>query len=49
GSAFVNEKKELEYNVKLDLVSYAAIFDVPSPVYWLPCWHVTEDGARGEH
>jgi hypothetical protein len=49
GSAFVNEKKELEYNVKLDPVSYSAIFDVPCPLYWLPCWHVTEDGARGEH
>ena len=49
GSAFVNEKNELEYNVKLDPVSYSAIFDVPCPLYWLPCWHVTEDGARGEH
>jgi len=30
----------LEYNVALDPVSYAAIFDLPCPVYWLPCFEV---------
>jgi len=30
----------LEYNVNLDPVSYAAIFDLPCPVYWLPCFEV---------
>ncbi|MEX1140637.1 MAG: hypothetical protein WEF53_14960 [Bacteroidota bacterium] len=46
----MNEQNELEYNVKLDPVSYAAIFDAPCPVYWLPCWHVTEDGNKaGKH
>ncbi len=27
-----------EYNVELDPASYAAIFAVPCPVYWLPCF-----------
>lgn len=30
----------LEYNVGLDPVSYAAIFELPCPVYWLPCFEV---------
>jgi hypothetical protein len=42
GSAHVGEKSELEYNVNLDPVSYSAIFDVPCPLYWIPCWHTTE-------
>jgi hypothetical protein len=35
----------LEYNVGLDPVSYAAIFSLPCPVYWLPCFEV----APGEN
>jgi hypothetical protein len=30
----------LEYNVALDPVSYAMIFDLPCPVYWMPCFEV---------
>jgi hypothetical protein len=30
----------LEYNVSLDPASYAAIFNLPCPVYWLPCFEV---------
>jgi hypothetical protein len=30
----------LEYNVELDPVSYAAIFELPCPVYWMPCFEV---------
>jgi hypothetical protein len=30
----------LEYNVNLDPVSYAAIFELPCPLYWLPCFEV---------
>jgi hypothetical protein len=32
-----------EYNVRLDEAGYAAIFDLPCPVYWLPCF---EDNNR---
>ncbi|MGQ9880080.1 MAG: nucleoside hydrolase [Armatimonadota bacterium] len=28
----------LEYNVTLDPVAYRAVFDLPCPVYWLPCF-----------
>lgn len=34
------QASRLEYNVNLDPVSYAAIFDLPCPVYWLPCFEV---------
>lgn len=34
----------LEYNVGLDPVSYAAIFDLPCPLYWLPCFEVAPGG-----
>ncbi len=37
---------KLEYNVTLDKVAYAAVFDLPCPVYWLPCFEGTEsDGG----
>jgi hypothetical protein len=43
------EKKpsaSLEYNVTLDKVAYASMFDLPCPVYWLPCFEGTEsDGG----
>ncbi len=37
--------RRLEYNVALDPASYAGIFDIPCPVYWMPCHEV----APGEH
>lgn len=30
----------LEYNVSLDPVSYATLFDLPCPLYWMPCFEV---------
>ncbi len=27
-----------EFNVELNPASYAAIFDIPCPIYWLPCY-----------
>ena len=43
----------LEYNVALDPASYAAVFDLPCPVYWLPCFEVAPGGgvrfAEGEY
>jgi hypothetical protein len=32
--------RQLEWNVTLDPASYAALFDAPCPVYWLPCFEV---------
>jgi hypothetical protein len=43
---------KLEYNVSLDRAAYAAIFEMPCPVYWMPCfeqmadpWKVREFGT----
>jgi hypothetical protein len=29
---------QLEYNVSLAPLSYAALFDLPCPIYWMPCF-----------
>jgi hypothetical protein len=37
---------KLEYNVTLDKIAYAAVFDLPCSVYWMPCFEGTEsDGG----
>ncbi|MEN8227712.1 MAG: nucleoside hydrolase [Bacteroidota bacterium] len=38
GIGLNNKGEEYDYNVKLDPSSYAAIFDAPCPVYWLPVY-----------
>lgn len=35
---------KLEYNVTLDRFAYEAVFDLPCPVYWMPCFE-TLDGS----
>lgn len=49
GSAHDNPSKpgQLEFNVKLDPAAYAAMFDLPCPLYWFPCWHTTEQRQSG--
>jgi len=52
GSAHDNPANpgQLEFNVRLDPAAYAAMFDLPCPLYWFPCWHTTEmrqSGASG--
>ncbi|MHC4425243.1 MAG: hypothetical protein ACYSYV_04000 [Planctomycetota bacterium] len=42
GSPDKNLASKLEYNVTLDKSSYAAIFDLPCPVYWMPCFEEIE-------
>jgi len=39
---------KLEYNVTLDKPAYEAIFDLPCPVYWMPCFESLDrrDSAR---
>jgi hypothetical protein len=41
GSALKQNKDKLEYNVGLNPAAYAAIFDAPCPVYWMPCFTST--------
>ena len=38
GSPLKEKTAEIEYNVQRNPASYAAIFDLPCPVYWMPCW-----------
>ncbi len=49
GSAHDNPAKpeQLEFNVRLDPAAYAALFDLPCPLNWFPCWHVTEQRQCG--
>lgn len=39
---------KLEYNVTLDKPAYEAIFDLPCPVYWMPCFETLDrnDSSR---
>lgn len=50
GSAHDNPARpeQLEFNVRLDPAAYAAMFDLPCPLYWFPCWNVTEVRESGE-
>ncbi len=49
GSAHDNpaNPSQLEFNVRLDPAAYAAMFDLPCPLYWFPCWHTTETRQSG--
>jgi len=40
GDAGQNLAERLEYNVALDPLSYSAIFALPCPVFWMPCFEV---------
>ncbi|MHC4147365.1 MAG: nucleoside hydrolase, partial [Planctomycetota bacterium] len=42
GSPKMTAASKLEYNVTLDKYAFAAIFDLPCPVYWMPCFEDME-------
>ncbi len=42
GSTKKSPESKLEYNVTLDKFAYAAIFDSPCPLYWMPCFEEME-------
>lgn len=42
GTPTMNSASKLEYNVTLDKFAYAAIFDLPCPIYWMPCFEDME-------
>ena len=44
GSPDESKAAHLEYNVSLAPLSYAAIFDLPCPVYWMPCFEEMRSG-----
>jgi len=37
-----------EYNVTLERYGFAAIFDLPCPVYWMPCFEELESSRKQE-
>ena len=43
GTGRITEGREREWNVTLNPAAYAALFDLPCPVYWCPCFHVIQD------
>ncbi len=48
GQAVASEQRE--YNEALDPASYAAIFSLPCPVYWMPCFHQPlQSGENGTY
>ncbi len=45
GTPDKSKAARLEWNVQLDPVAYAAIFDIPCPIYWMPCFEVLRPTA----
>lgn len=48
GSPKMSPSSKLEYNVTLERYGFAAIFDLPCPVYWMPCFEEMESGGQQE-
>ena len=48
GSSKMSPASKLEYNVTLERYGFAAIFDLPCPVYWMPCFEELESGGQQE-
>jgi hypothetical protein len=46
GSPTMSPASKLEYNVTLDKFAFAAIFDLPCPVYWMPCFEEMESRTK---
>ncbi|RWP29683.1 hypothetical protein [Mesorhizobium sp.] len=38
GHPDVAKQGGIEYNVRLNAAAYAATFDIPCPIYWMPCF-----------
>jgi hypothetical protein len=47
GTPDPEEARRLEWNVHLDPRAYAAMFQLPCPIYWMPCFHAVS-AAPGE-
>ncbi|MGO8748429.1 MAG: hypothetical protein ACLQNE_20840 [Thermoguttaceae bacterium] len=43
GTPLPSKSYPLEYNVALDPRAYAAIFDLPCPVFWMPCFETLQE------
>ena len=43
------DDRDREHNVKMSPAAYSAIFDIPCPLYWMPCWGNRERGNTFEY
>lgn len=43
GNPDVAKQGDVEYNVVLNAAAYAAVFDIPCPIYWMPCFETVTD------
>ena len=48
GATHQARPEQLEMNVSINPAAYAAMFDLPCPLYWFPCWHMTEERKSNE-
>ena len=46
GTPDPEKAQRLEWNVHLDPEAYTAIFDLPCPIYWMPCFEVVHPKPR---
>lgn len=48
GSGTPDETKAsvLEWNVRLDALAYSHLFELPCPIYWMPCFEEVQEKAR---
>lgn len=42
GTGCITEGREREWNAVLSRAAYAAMFDLPCPLYWCPCFHMIQ-------
>ncbi|MER8447869.1 hypothetical protein NKH52_32405 [Mesorhizobium sp. M1066] len=47
GHPDVAKQGGIEYNVELNAAAYAATFDIPCPIYWMPCFETIRQEAEG--
>ena len=43
GTQDAEKRKKLEFNVKLNPAAYASLFDLPTTIYWLPCFERADE------
>jgi hypothetical protein len=46
GTPNPEEARRLEWNVHLDPRGYATVFQLPCPIYWMPCFHRVRQSPR---
>ena len=49
GSSKIDRNAPVEYNVEMDADAFVAMFDLPCPTFWLPCFEVTDERVVTEY